>query len=189
MTFLMAFFWQHTLRPVLLPLIPFFRDSIKWETTGDAGKWLATNWLSFYLSALTGIFSHLIWDSVSHANGFLAISSYFLIAPVQISGIETRWCYLLWYLSTIAGVLIMLYWFFDPKKLTSVKSWKKFFGGYSFWGQVGFFALLVIVVRISFGLGWNWTRHLVIVAIGGLFYGLLFAAVLQKYRKRTTVIK
>jgi hypothetical protein len=189
MTFLIAMLWQKILGPVLLPLLPFFRDSIKWETTRDSGKWFTTHWLSFILSALLGIFSHLLWDSFSHANGYLAIRSDILIQPLQFMGIHTRWCYLLWYLSSIAGITIMMHWFLDPKKLFSGRSWKVFFGGYSFWGKVSFFTLLVIITRISFGLGWNWTRHLVIVVIGGFFYGLMIASTVECYRKSSSVFK
>jgi hypothetical protein len=80
--------------------------------------------------------------------------------------------------------MVLLYWWIDFRLFFSATTWKRFFAGASFWGKVLFVAGLIAVLRITLGLGTNWTRHLVMIAIGSVFYALLLVCFTEHERKK-----
>ena len=176
LTIVLSFFWHHSLANALLPRLAFIRNEFKPERFSDFPDWLKKNPLVFTGSSLIGICSHLVWDSFCHANGYLVHHIPILLDFTTIKGYDVRNCYIVWYLSTLAGLIIMFKWYVDPAKLTQAKSWKSFFAGSSFWGKILFVAGLIAVARVAVGLSWNWTRHLVIIAMGSIFYAILFVS-------------
>lgn len=181
MTFILSFIWHHTLVKALLPRLAFLRSDFKPERYPDFIEWLKNKPIAFILSALVGIFSHLIWDSFSHANGYLAHKIPFLIDESIVGGIKIRHCYIVWYVSTFVGLLVMAYWMISIKKIFNRETWKLLFKGSSFWGKIMFAAGLIAVSRIALGLSWNWTRHLVIITIGSLFYATILVCYLDRW--------
>lgn len=182
MTFILSFIWHHTLVKALLPRLQFLHPDFVPERFDDFIAWFRKHVFAFLLSALTGIFSHLIWDSFSHANGYLAHKIPFLIQESTFGGMKIRHCYIVWYISTLIGLLIMFRWMISLKKLFSSKTWHAFFRGSSFWGKILFAAGLIAVARIAIGLSWNWTRHLVIIAIGSLFYATILICFIDRWQ-------
>ncbi|MBL7922763.1 MAG: DUF4184 family protein [Bacteroidia bacterium] len=188
MTVLMAFMWHQVMAPVLLPKLHFIKSGLNMEHTPAFFPWLKSNWLMFLLSALTGILSHLVWDSFCHANGYMVHRIPYLLAFTDLGPYHIRNCYLLWYLSTLAGGVLMLAWLVDFSRVFRLSSWTIFFSGASFWGKILFAAGLIAIVRISLGLGWNWTRHLVMIFLGSLFYATLALCWLEKGAKKKAVL-
>jgi hypothetical protein len=62
--------------------------------------------LTMILSVIVGAASHLLWDSFTHGDGWLVEHLAVLQYPVAMVGHRTvRVCHLLWYASTLGGVL------------------------------------------------------------------------------------
>ena len=173
LTFILAFLWHHSLANALFPRLAFLNRNFQAERISDFPEWLKKNIWSFLLCSLTGICSHLIWDSFCHANGYMVHRIPFLLDFTKIRGYDVRNCYIVWYLSTLIGLIIMSFWLVDFKKLFSAVTWKVFFTGSSFWGKILFVAGSIAIARIALGLSWNWTRHLVVIAMGSAFYGTI----------------
>ena len=181
LTFILSFVWHHSLAGVVLPRLHFLRNELSIEKIPDFAGWLKKNWLVFLVSGLVGICSHLVWDSFCHANGYMAHRIPFLIDFTKLAGHDVRNCYIAWYISTVVGGLVMLHWYIDPKKIFSSSSWKIFFEGSAFWGKILFVAGLIAIARVAIGLSWNWTRHLVIITMGSLFYAFLIVCFWDKW--------
>ena len=179
MTFMMAFVWHQLLYPVITPRIIFFHQRIQLEEHPAFIEWMKKNWLVFILSATIGIITHLIWDSFSHANGYLVHRVPFLLEFIQIGNFPVRACYVMWYISTLIGMTSMVLWYVNIPKLFSISTWRIFFAGNSYWGKILFTAGLIGTTRIYFGLGWNWARHLIMIAIGSLFYAVILVSWLE----------
>lgn len=179
MTFIMAFVWHQLLYPVITPRIKFFHQRIHLEEHSAFIEWFKNNWLVFLLSATIGIVTHLGWDSFSHANGYLVHRIPFLLEFTQIGNFPVRTCYVIWYISTLIGMTSMVLWYVNLRKLFSISTWRIFFAGDSYWGKILFTAGLIGTSRIYFGLGWNWARHLVMIAIGSLFYAVIIVSWLE----------
>ncbi len=186
MTFIMAFLWHQLLFPVLIKRIHFFHQRIQLEEYPDFMEWIKKNWILFFTSAFIGILTHLAWDSFSHADGYLVHRIPFLLEFIQIGGRAIRTCYVMWYISTILGMSTLIFWYVDLKKLFTLSTWKTFFSGNSYWGKILFTAGLIGTSRVYLGLGWNWARHLIMIAIGSLFYALLIVSWLE-FRKHKSL--
>ena len=186
MTFIMAFLWHQLLFPVLIKRIHFFHQRIQLEEYPDFMEWIKKNWILFFTSAFIGILTHLAWDSFSHADGYLVHRIPFLLEFIQIGGRAIRTCYVIWYISTLLGMFTLIFWYVDLKKLFTLSTWKTFFSGNSYWGKILFTAGLIGTSRVYLGLGWNWARHLIMIAIGSLFYALLIVSWLE-FRKHKSL--
>jgi hypothetical protein len=185
MTFIMAFIWHQLLQPILIHRIKFFHHRIQLEEYPTFMEWIKKNWMLFFSSALIGIITHLVWDSFSHADGYLVHRIPLLLEFIQIGGYPIRTCYVMWYISTGVGMLAIILWYIDLKKLFSVSTWKVFFSGNSYWGKILFVAGIIGTSRIYFGLGWNWARHLVMIAIGSLFYAILIVSWMESRKLKS----
>ncbi len=183
LTLMLSFIWHRLISPVLLPHLDFFRTSLEMEKYPDFFEWLKGNWIPFIFSACIGIGSHLTWDSFCHANGYMVHHIPYLSGFSNIAGYEIRRCYILWYISTVAGISLLSVWMLSFKKLSSPIKWRKFFSGGKVWGKIIFFSLLIATLRITLGLSWNWFRHIVIIASGSFFYAIILVCWIEMRKK------
>jgi hypothetical protein len=65
--------------------------------------------IALLISLLTGIFSHLIWDSFTHANSLLTDNSALLQLPIRFAGFHFPVFRLLQHVSTLVGAIAILY--------------------------------------------------------------------------------
>lgn len=183
MTFLLAMAWHSFVGPVVLRVLPFFRVEYT-RIHHDFADWLTKNWLVFILSALVGICSHLFLDGFCHHRGFIVQRIPYLTEMVHFAGFDIRRCYLVWYVSSAVGMLLMFVFVMEPRNLLKKLKWQQALQGWKFWLQVFVVALVIASVRIAFGLKWNIVRHLVIISIGALFYSVLLVALAEKLRRK-----
>lgn len=180
-TFLLAFAWTGFMKDVVLSKIPFL---YKIENTDQEkfSEQIKNHWWQAILAALIGILSHLVWDSFCHSGGYMVNRIPYLQENIILMGREVRRCYVVWYVCSFIGLLIMILWTIDFKKVARKSNWNSFIKGYSFWLRVLLIGCIVAAIRIKIGLGWNIYRHLVIIAVGGFIYGLIISCYLE-YRK------
>jgi hypothetical protein len=74
------------------------------------------------ISLLIGAWTHLLWDSFTHTNGWFVQHLPVLQSPVAlVAGRTARVCHLLWYACSFAGV-VWLFWMFEKWKQAAVNS-------------------------------------------------------------------
>ena len=69
------------------------------------------HWLLAPLAVLVGTWTHLLWDSFTHDNGFMVRRVAALSAPVTIGSYTGTLCHVLQYVSSLAGLLILWIWY------------------------------------------------------------------------------
>jgi hypothetical protein len=69
------------------------------------------HWLLAPLSLYIGIWTHLIWDSFTHDNGWVVRRVAALSAPISFGGYTGTLCHVLQYVSSVAGLLILAIWY------------------------------------------------------------------------------
>jgi hypothetical protein len=185
-TFLLAFAWTSFMKDVLHQRIPFLIADITPEGERFSAQ-IKKHWIASLVAALIGILSHLVWDSFCHSGGFMVNRIPYLQENIVFLGREVRRCYIVWYISSIVGILVMTYWTIDFRKLGKKSNWSLFKSGYFFWVKVLVVGSIVAAIRIKMGLGWNIYRHLVIIAVGGLFYGLLISSFFEKRKLKLLI--
>jgi hypothetical protein len=68
-------------------------------------------WLLAPLSIVLGVWSHLLWDSFTHADGWVVHRVAALRAPVSIGAYHGTVCHVLQYLCSALGLLILAAWY------------------------------------------------------------------------------
>ena len=71
----------------------------------------ARAWVLAPLAILVGIWSHLLWDSFTHTDGWMVRRIAFLSRAVTLGGYSGEVCHLLQYLSSAAGLAILAVWY------------------------------------------------------------------------------
>jgi preprotein translocase subunit SecG len=60
---------------------------------------------------LVGTWTHLLWDSFTHDNGWVVRRVAALSAPITVGDYTGTMCHILQYVSSVAGLLILAIWF------------------------------------------------------------------------------
>jgi Domain of unknown function (DUF4184) len=69
------------------------------------------NWALAPLSILVGVWTHLAWDSFTHADGWMVLRISALSAPVSFLSYTGELCHVLQYASSVFGLLVLAIWF------------------------------------------------------------------------------
>jgi len=179
LTIIMAFIWHSYLRNSIVEKLPVLKDKFKIYTDFNFNLYLRQNFLIFIYSALVGILSHLLWDSFCHGNGYMVQRIPALLIQTKIFGFKLRWCYVVWYISSLIGLIIVI-----NESITFNRSWKEMIRlipvKYIFWVNVFWFTVSIFLTRCMIGVDDNVQRHLIIIAIGAFMYAFLIASIIEK---------
>jgi hypothetical protein len=69
------------------------------------------HWVWAPFAIVVGAWTHLLWDSFTHDNGWLVRRVSALSAPITFAGYTGSLCHVLQYVCSIAGLLILWIWF------------------------------------------------------------------------------
>jgi len=69
------------------------------------------HWVWAPFAIIIGAWTHLLWDSFTHDNGWVVKRVSALSAPITLGAYTGSLCHVLQYLSSIAGLLILWIWF------------------------------------------------------------------------------
>jgi Domain of unknown function (DUF4184) len=68
-------------------------------------------WAFAGLAIIVGVWSHLLWDSFTHADGWIVRRVAALSAPVTFGSYTGPLCHVLQYVSSVFGLLVMAIWY------------------------------------------------------------------------------
>ena len=69
------------------------------------------HWVLAPLGILVGTWTHVLWDSFTHDNGWMVRRVAVLSAPITLGDYTGSLCHVLQYVSSLAGLLIMTIWY------------------------------------------------------------------------------
>ena len=69
------------------------------------------HWVWAPFAILVGTWTHLLWDSFTHDNGFMVRRVAALSAPVTLGFYTGTMCHVLQYISSVAGLVILWIWY------------------------------------------------------------------------------
>ncbi|MDB6008545.1 MAG: hypothetical protein JWL65_795 [Gammaproteobacteria bacterium] len=69
------------------------------------------HWVLAPLGILVGTWTHVLWDSFTHDNGWMVRRVAVLSAPITLGDYTGSLCHILQYVSSLAGLLIMIIWY------------------------------------------------------------------------------
>ena len=84
-------------------------------------RWLCLNalapfrhsreWAFAALAIIAGVWTHLLWDSFTHSDGWMVRRVEALSAPVTLGPYTTQVCHVLQYVSSVFGLVVMAVWY------------------------------------------------------------------------------
>lgn len=171
---LLLWLWNIYIRNSVVNYFPSYRFNDA-ERETSPGKNIKS-YLLIVVSAFIGIITHLLWDGFTHGKGYFVQRIPFLGEEVFTAYLKMKVCYLLWYICSFLGTIIVAFYFFRIKKSTAVNKTKADHNISEFWSKTFFLTLMIAVIRIAMGLSHNVPRHLVIITIGAFIYSYCLIA-------------
>lgn len=135
-------------------------------------KYFAKHFMVVILSAIVGVFSHIIWDSFTHGDGFFVERIWGLKGTFHLAGIKFKVYNVLQHISTVGGLFLVAYWVFKLP-VTEAKSTAS---KQLYWGIVAVASVIVFVIRFVLGSEINSLKHLVVPIISALMTGVVIAS-------------
>ncbi|MBC5773852.1 DUF4184 family protein [Pontibacter sp. KCTC 32443] len=145
------------------------------------GSYLLSNWHIFAISALIGSFTHLFWDSFTHANEYFVRNySHFFLQPVSLGIIELPLSRAIQHISTIVG-LSVLGWHISTLPVAQVKQ-KPWLSWMPYWILVGFIGAVLMLLKLPGHLRLDNLERLVIPFLTGNLLAVILLGGLSKLR-------
>lgn len=157
-------FHQIIKKPLLTNLPLFFQQRLETLKHNDWLSYFYANKITVFLSFFIGVITHLIWDSMTHWDGYLVLRSTFM--SEKICNIP---CYdLAQYLSSVIGLLGVVYYFTLQVKVPYILLKISSF----YWFGVALISCLCIVLRFVLVTNRNTLGDLLVAIIAAVFIGM-----------------
>lgn len=173
LSILLAYIYHMLVKPILVPFLPRWAGNRLLRY-----RWF--NWNSYFrqhyvvvlISVVSGILTHFFLDAFTHEEGYFVLLSSFLRRNITVWQHPMKMWYLMQYLSSVAGLLLLFYFFL---KTPAVNSARKL----PIARKAGFWSIVIVVSGIILLIN-EQLHHIncrgldyLATMLGGLFYGLL----------------
>ena len=173
LSILIAFIFHNIVKIKLINNLPKFLqyrfqnyNSFLWN------QYFKKNWLKITVSILIGAFLHLLWDSFTHISGYFVEQFPLLKNEVLILKYHIPIFKILQHGSTILGGLFILFFIYKmPKISTTYKNIE-----IKYWLIFVFFMLLIIVVKMCFGLKIQQYGNFIVTFISAAIISLIISS-------------
>ncbi|CAL1516349.1 DUF4184 family protein [Chitinophaga sp. MM2321] len=184
LSLLLAFLYHNGVKPALISQLPAWAGnrighfrSFNWD------HYFQRHYLVVIASVILGVLSHFFLDAFTHGDGYFVGLLPFLQQDVSLFAHPMKMWYLLQYISSIAGLLIILYFFLKiPAKHNSSKSGILRKLGY--WLLVAVFTVIILLFNHQFHYIKCEGADYLAVIMGGFFYS--YFVVMMSVKKLTS---
>jgi hypothetical protein len=95
-----------------VPLTVLLPARARWLCLNALAPFRRTHeWAFAPVAILVGVWTHLLWDSFTHSDGWMVHRVEALSAPVTIGPYSGQLCHLLQYVSSVFGLVVMAVWY------------------------------------------------------------------------------
>ena len=167
---LLAYLFHNVVRNMLFDNLPILLKSRLYTFTSfDWNNYAKKHFIVVCLSILVGAFSHVLWDSFTHQDGYFVQLIPFLSTKTVILGKSISTFKIFQYSSTIlGGSLVLLSLFLLPKNAhITVEINIKYYL------LVILIAFVAVLLRIWSGIDYKMYGHLIVIIISGIILGLI----------------
>jgi hypothetical protein len=175
LSILLAFVFHNIVKMNLINNLPKFLQyrflpyqSFCWN------EYFRKNWLKIIISILIGIFSHLLWDSFTHISGYFVEHFPLLKSNILIFGYNIPIFKILQHGSTVLGCLFILFFVYKMPKISNIHKFIRM----KYWFVFGLFTLLIIVLKMCFGLKIQQYGNFVTTIISATIISLIITSLL-----------
>ncbi|MFD2514345.1 DUF4184 family protein [Pontibacter locisalis] len=180
---LLSFLFHGVVRdPLLENLPPVFKRKLLWARSFNWFSYFRRNSFVVLASLLIGSVSHLCWDSLTHQESLAIKLAPVLAETVKIGDYKIRLFKMLDLLSSVLGLLFIIYVILQFPATKSQIRPTNTFGIY--WLLVLVTTFLIIICRILFGLDLTEPWSLLFTSISAGLIGIINASLLVKHISR-----
>lgn len=180
LTILVAFLFHNVIRNSLYDNLPYaLQDRLKTFNKFRWNDYFSKNWLVVIVSALIGIFSHLLWDSFTHDGAYFVER----IPTLQNSFLSVPVYKILQHGSSLVGMLVTLFvlWRLPIQVVERTRI------SVYYWLLFVLIVVVIVVVRLLLGLNYKQYGHVIVTIISGSLIALVITPIVTKvfcYRGR-----
>ena len=142
------------------------------------GSYMLRNWYIFAISALLGSFTHIFWDSFTHANEYFVRNYSFLLTPVSLGFIELPLSRVIQHTSTFVG-FAAIGWYISTLPTIELKR-ESPFSWLPYWILIGFIGAVFMLLALPPRLGLTSLEKLVIPFLTGNLFAVILLGVVYK---------
>ena len=141
-------------------------------------KYFIQNWLIVVYSIVLGAFSHILWDSFTHKDGYFVQNIIILSYNFNFIGMTIPYYKILQHCSTLMGLIIIFYFIIKlPSEAFLSKNTSPFF-----WIIVLAFSLFFLVIRFYTKLNIHQYGNIIVSGIALFLLSLILTTLLIKYK-------
>ncbi|UIR57322.1 DUF4184 family protein [Sphingobacterium sp. SRCM116780] len=174
---LLAFIFHNSVRNTLFDQLPtFFKSRFIGFKSFNWNGYFKEHWFIVITSILIGAFSHILWDSFTHDDGFFVKRFSVLSDSIVMLNHTIPLLKILQHASTLLGGIVIAYTVYKlPKKAASNTGISS-----TYWIIFVLLMLVIISIRLYNGLELKQYGHVIVTAIASGMIALLLTSVLTK---------
>lgn len=174
---IVAFVFHNIARNNLFENLPFFlKSKLTSFNNFDWNTHFKRNWFVVIISILSGIASHLLWDSFTHNHGYFVETIPALSPKIEIGKWQVPIFKILQHSSSLIGGLVIVY---SLRKLPTNNIEPRQFN-LKYWAILTGSTLIIIVIRLLTGLDYTLYGNLLVTLISaGLISLILISLVIN----------
>lgn len=168
----LAFVFHRTVKNDLFQNLPmFFKARLSKFNRFQWVDYFKLNWIIVIFSILIGAFSHLLWDSFTHYDGYFVNLISTLKNKVELFGFQFSIFNLLQHLSSLIGAIFIFlaFWKLPIEKMEEKQI------NLNYWISFFIIAVIVILIRFFCGLKIYHYGDVIVTIISATLIGLIFA--------------
>lgn len=174
-------FHQLAKRPLVTHLPAYFQKRLEIFYQFDFVDYLKKNWFIFLVSTIIGIYSHILWDDFTHADGYFVTNFNALQYEIYLSDFTIYIYKILQHSSTIIGGLIILLYFHRSPSSSFLLPKSTF----PYWLVLIFIAIIMAVIRLVFLENWVIGHFIALFFTCGLSSLMITGGLYQKLKVKT----
>ncbi|MER2996052.1 DUF4184 family protein [Pontibacter populi] len=179
MAIVLAIVFHVLVREQVIKNLPeFFRERALAVKPVKIGSYLLSNGHIFAISALIGSFTHLFWDSFTHANEYFVRNYSFLLTPVSLGFIELPLSRVIQHTSTFVG-FAAIGWYLSTLPAIEIKR-STWFSWLPYWILIGFMGAVFMLLALPSSIDPSNLEKLVIPFLTGNLFAVILLGILYK---------
>ncbi|AEB76555.1 DUF4184 family protein [Clostridium botulinum] len=173
--FIMAFLWHCIIKKTFILSLPDpFDKKLSYFLNKKADVFNIKYVITFVVSTLVGVYSHILWDAFTHKTGFFVTRIALLSNNIKIMHFNIPIYKILQHGSTLIATVYIIIYVFSIMKYNCNKI--NYFGRstkISYWGFIIFMTLLITTYRILFTLNFFSLKYFGVYIVSFISAGIL----------------
>jgi hypothetical protein len=171
-----CFIFHNIIRNDLFINMPYFlRTRLCIYTEFNWNQYFLKNPVLIIFSLLIGSFSHLLWDSFTHFDGYFVETINFLSYSITISHVTIPVYKILQHLSSLLGCLIIFCAIIKLPKYNILNEIN-----YKYWVAICLTVLIICIIKVIMGLNYKLYGELIVVFISALLIAVIIVPIVIK---------